>query len=165
MRSQSPLLSPQNYKQTTNIFTPTQKRHVSQLSTGKNISNTSQTDIKLKKKEFQLLLPSQVLEKPKLFQTANNYYRTNSITKVKPSESPTRILFKTGFEQQEEIKRLKIENQNLKEIMKKQQDQLKQFSELGNILELNKQLQEKIEKLEKENSILRQNVEENNKNE
>ncbi|CAD8069300.1 unnamed protein product [Paramecium sonneborni] len=165
MRSQSPLLSPQNYKQTTKLLTPSQNRHVSQLSTGQIKSNTPQTDSKLKKKEFQLLIPQQVSEKLKLFQTANNYYRPNSITKVKPSESPTRIFFKTGYEQQEEIKKLNSENQNLKEIIGKQQEQLKQFLELENIIELNKQLQEKIEILEKDNCLLKQKVEGNNKNE
>ncbi|CAK62404.1 unnamed protein product (macronuclear) [Paramecium tetraurelia] len=163
MRSKSPLVSPQNYKITTNLLTPTQKHHVSQLSTGQNNSNSPQTDFRLKKREFQLSTPNQVLDKQKLISTANNYYHPNSIQRIQTSESPAKILFKTGYEQQQEIKKLTQENQNLKELVRKQEDQLKQFFELENILEQNKQLQEKIEKLEQENYILRQAQEQVNK--
>ncbi|CAD8151173.1 unnamed protein product [Paramecium pentaurelia] len=164
MRSKSPLLSPQNQKLYTNLLTPTQKRHVSQLSTGQYKFNTPQTDFILKKREFQFSITSQVLDKQRLLQTTNNYYRPNSIQRRRPSESPSKILFKTGYEQQQEIKKLIQENQNLKAIIKKQEDQLKQFYELGNILEQNQQLQEKIEKLKQDNYLLRQDEEQVNKN-
>ncbi|CAK76211.1 unnamed protein product (macronuclear) [Paramecium tetraurelia] len=155
MRSQSLLLSPQNYQLNPNLLTPTQKRYISQLSTGQNKSSTSQTE------EFQLYIPQLVSEKQEQFQTVNNYYNPNSITYLKLSESPQKILFKTGYEQQIEIKELNQENQNLKEIVKKQEDQL---HDLGNILELNQQLKDKLLQLQQENDILLQKKEQHQKN-
>ncbi|CAD8167889.1 unnamed protein product [Paramecium pentaurelia] len=162
MRSQSPLLSPQNYKLTSNLLTPTQKRHISQLSTGFNKTSTPQTEfVHKKKREFQLQIPQIVSEKQRQFQTVNNYYHPNTSNHLKPSESPSKILFKTGYEQQEEIKRLNQENLNLKEIIKKQEDKL---HELGNILEQNQQLKDQLEKLQKENDKLLQKNEKDNQN-
>ncbi|CAD8065514.1 unnamed protein product [Paramecium sonneborni] len=147
MRSQSPLITSEKYKYSVNFFTPIRNKHISQLSTGNNLLGSPPTEVQQKKKEFIPQSHQKLLEKQLQIGTSNNYYQ-----KIKNGslDKYSSIIFKSGYEQQEEIKRLNKENEILKDVIKKQQEKLQQFLELEDIIEQNRLLQEKVQRLEKE---------------
>ncbi|CAD8159798.1 unnamed protein product [Paramecium octaurelia] len=149
MRSHSPQITSEPYKCSVNFFTPLRDRHISQPSTGKHLFECSPSEAQQIKHGLIPQLQQRLLEKQKLFGTSGNYYQGYGKLKKETLNNYSSVLFKSGYEQQEEIKRLNKENESLKETIKKQEEKLSQYLEMGDILEKNRLLQEQVERLEK----------------
>ncbi|CAK71544.1 unnamed protein product (macronuclear) [Paramecium tetraurelia] len=146
MRSQSPQITQEPYSRSVDIlliqmfcqFFHTYQRQTYFLTIHSETQYLKQGLIQ----QFQ----QRLLEKQKLIGTSGNYYQ--GYGKLKKETFYSNVLFKSGYEQQEEIKRLNKENESLKEIIKKQEEKLQQYLEMGDILERNQQLQEQVERSE-----------------
>ncbi|CAD8158840.1 unnamed protein product [Paramecium octaurelia] len=150
MRTSSPLLSPSSGHKTANFQTPSYVKHSSQHSTVGTPNKSHQRNIiNLKSTTFHHSPQPFDTSRPKI---ASNYFNQQIITKNHARhESPFKILLKSGYDYQEEIKQLKKENQQLHTIVKEQREQLQQSQLDTKLVEQNQMLKEIIQRLQKEN--------------
>ncbi|CAD8053808.1 unnamed protein product [Paramecium primaurelia] len=150
MRTQSPLFSPSSGSKTANFLTPSRIKHSSQHSTIETPNTSLQRNIINLKSGISHHSP-QPFDTSR-YQIISNYFNQKIITNNhNRNESPLKILLKTGYDYQEEIKQLRRENQDLHLLVKKQREQLQEVQMDSQLIEENQMLKDIILKLQKEN--------------
>ncbi|CAD8049674.1 unnamed protein product [Paramecium sonneborni] len=150
MCTTNPLFSPSSGCKTANFITPSRIKHFCQHSTVETPNTSHQRNIINLKSGISHHSPQPF--NTSRHQITSNYFNpkimNNNLTRY---ESPLKILFKTGYDYQQEIKQLKKENQDLHSLVKKQREQLQEFQMDSQLVEENLMLKEIIQKLQKEN--------------
>ncbi|CAD8134099.1 unnamed protein product [Paramecium octaurelia] len=159
MRTQSPLLSPSSGCKTANFLTPSRLKHSSLHSTVGTPNTSHQRNIINLKSGISHNSPSPF--DTSKFQITQNYFNQKIITSHHTrQESPLKVLLKTGYDYQEEIKQLRRENQDLHLLVKKQREQLQDVQMDSQLVEENQMLKDIILKLQKENDEYKRQLKE-----